>query len=306
MRILVTGATGQVGGALAIRLQGLGEVLAADRSILDLGRPEAIAKILDHLAPSIIVNAAAYTAVDKAEDEPALAMVINARAPGAIARWAAARAVPLIHFSTDYVFSGAGERPWREDDEPEPLCVYGATKLAGEDEIRAAGGSFLVLRTSWVYAAQGNNFPRTIARLARERKELRIVADQIGAPTSAGLLADAVAGIIAGGTDHLRQCCAQAGGLVHLAATGETSWHGFACAVVDGLRARGCELAVERLIPIPSDEYPTRAKRPHNSRLNLGRWRSVFKQTPPPWQAALSTVLDEMAKVVGNTDSAGR
>jgi dTDP-4-dehydrorhamnose reductase len=146
MRILVTGATGQVGGALAMRLQGLGEVLAADRSILDLGRPEAIAKILDHLAPSIIVNAAAYTAVDRAEDEPALAVAVNAKAPGVIARWAAARAIPLIHFSTDYVFSGAGERPWREDDEPEPLCVYGATKLAGE--------SFLILRTSWLYAAQ--------------------------------------------------------------------------------------------------------------------------------------------------------
>jgi dTDP-4-dehydrorhamnose reductase len=299
MRILVTGATGQVGGALVARLQGMGEVLAADRSILDLGRPEAIAAILDHLGPSIIVNPAAYTAVDKAEDEPALAMAVNARAPGAMARWAAARAVPLIHFSTDYVFGGAGEPPWREDDAPEPLCVYGATKLAGEGEIRAAGGSFLILRTSWVYAARGNNFPRTIARLARERKELRIVADQVGAPTSAGLLADAVAGIIAGGPDHLRQCCAQAGGLVHLTASGETSWHGFACAVVDGLRERGCDLAVERLIPIPSEEYPTRAKRPHNSRLDLGRWRAVFAQPPLPWQAALAPVLDEMAGGAG-------
>jgi dTDP-4-dehydrorhamnose reductase len=298
MRILVTGVTGQVGGALVARLQGSGTVLAADRSILDLTRPDAIAGILDRLEPSVIVNPAAYTAVDKAEDEPDLAMAVNAKAPAAIAQWAAGRGVPLVHFSTDYVFSGSGERPWREDDEPQPLGVYGASKLAGENEIRAAGGDFLILRTSWVYAAQGKNFPRTIARLAQERKELSIVADQIGAPTSAGLLADAVAGIIAGGHEDLRKSCSQASGLVHFAASGEASWHGFASAIVDGLRARGRVLAVERLVPIPSEEYPTRAKRPLNSRLDLGRWGAVFKQTPPPWQTVLAAVLDEIAKEV--------
>jgi dTDP-4-dehydrorhamnose reductase len=296
MRILVTGVGGQLGGALAPRLQPFGTVVATDRAALDLSRPDAVAAVLDRLEPTLIVNAAAYTAVDKAEDEPTLAVTVNAEAPAAMAHWAAARAVPLIHFSTDYVFDGGGERPWREDDEPQPLSVYGASKLAGENEIRAAGGCSLILRTSWVYAAQGKNFPRTIAALARERKELRIVADQIGAPTPAALLADATAGILAGGAESLRQSCVQAGGLVHFAAAGETSWHEFACAVVDGLRARGRVLAVERLIPIPSDEYPTRAKRPRNSRLDLSRWRQVFRQTPPSWQTALSPVLDEMAR----------
>lgn len=295
MRILVTGVTGQVGGALVARLRGLGTVLAADRRILDLTRADAISDILDRMAPSVIVNPAAYTAVDKAEDEPDLAMAVNAKAPGVIARWAAARGVPLIHFSTDYVFNGAGERPWREDDEPQPLSVYGASKLAGEKAIRAAGGCFLIMRTSWVYAAQGNNFPRTIARLAGERKELRIVADQIGAPTSAGLLADAVAGIVEGGLEKLRDRCFQVNGVVHFAASGETSWHGFACAITDGLRARGRVLAVERLIPIPSEGYPTRALRPHNSRLDLARWRTVLNETPPPWQEVLTPVLDEVA-----------
>jgi dTDP-4-dehydrorhamnose reductase len=296
MRILVTGISGQVGGALAPRLQSFATVLAPDLEMLDLAQLDAISDRLDQLAPELIINPAAYTAVDKAEDEPDLAMLVNGKAPGAIARWAAGRGVPLIHVSTDYVFSGAGERPWREDDEPQPLSVYGATKLAGENEVRAAGGCFLILRTSWVYAATGANFPRTIARLARERKELRIVADQIGAPTSAALLADALAGIVAGGTENIRHRCAQAKGLVHLAAAGETSWHGFASAIVEGLKARGSALAVEQVIPIRTEDYPTRAARPRNSRLDLGRWRGVFNQTPPHWQTALAPVLDELAR----------
>jgi dTDP-4-dehydrorhamnose reductase len=299
MRILVTGVSGQVGGALVARLQPFGTVLAADRTVLDLSRPDALATVLDRLTPSIIVNAAAYTEVDKAEDEPALAIAVNAAAPGAMARWAAPRAVPLIHFSTDYVFDGGGDRPWREDDAPRPLSVYGASKRAGENEIAAAGGCSLILRTSWVYGGHGKNFPRAIAELAREREELRIVADQIGAPTSATLLADAVADIIGGGLADLRQSCAQTAGLVHLTASGETSRHALAEAIVDGLRARGCALAVERLIPIRSDEYPTRAKRPLNSRLDLGRWHRVFGHAPPSWQAALAPVLDEIAKTMG-------
>jgi dTDP-4-dehydrorhamnose reductase len=298
MRILVTGVSGQVGGALAHRLQPFGTVVPADRAVLDLSRPDAVAAGLGRLAPALIVNAAAYTAVDKAEDEPALAMAVNSQSPGVMAGWAATRAVPLIHFSTDYVFDGSGERPWREDDIPRPLSVYGSSKLGGEIEIRGARGCALILRTSWVYAAQGKNFPRTIAALARARTELRIVADQIGAPTPAGLIADAVAGIVAGGPESLRQHCAQAGGLVHFAASGATSWHEFAGAVVDGLRARGRALAVEHLVPIRSEEYPTRAERPRNSRLDLGRWQQVFGQTPPPWRAALAPVLDEMAKAM--------
>jgi dTDP-4-dehydrorhamnose reductase len=295
MRILLTGVSGQVGSALLPRLQRIGTVIPADFDTLDFAKPDLLADALDRIAPQLVINPAAYTAVDQAEDELDAATAVNATAPRAIARWTAARNVPLIHFSTDYVFSGVGVQPWREDDEAKPLSAYGATKLAGDHAIRSAGGCHLILRTSWVYAAQGKNFLCTIARLARERKELRVVVDQIGAPTSATLLAEAVTGIVADGMDRLRDRCAQANGLVHLTASGETSWHGFACAIVDGLRARGIALAVEQLVPIRTDEYPTRAKRPHNSRLDLGRWRKVFGQTPPHWESALAPVLDEFA-----------
>jgi dTDP-4-dehydrorhamnose reductase len=302
MRILVTGVGGQVGGALVQRLQRFGNVILMDVDTLDFAKPDGLADAVDRLAPELIVNPAAYTAVDKAEAEPDLAMAVNATAPGIMARWAAAHAVPFIHFSTDYVFSGAGERPWREDDAPAPLSAYGTTKLAGDNEIRAAGGCSLVLRTSWVYAAQGKNFLRTIARLAGERRELRIVADQIGAPTPAALLADAVTAIVGDGLGSLRRRCAQAQGLVHITASGETSWHGFACAIVEGLRARGVALAAEQIVPIRTDESPTPAQRPRNSRLDLTRLRQVFGLTPPTWQAALAAELDQLA---GELNSAG-
>ena len=197
MLILVTGVTGQVGGALVSRLKGLGTVVPANREMLDFTRPDGISLALERLAPDLIINPAAYTAVDKAENERDLAFRVNRDAPGEMARWAAKHDVPLIHFSTDYVFDGSGERPWKENDTPRPLSVYGASKLAGEDEIRKADGPSLILRTSWVYSASGVNFLRTIARLAQEREELRIVSDQIGAPTSASLIADAVANIVA-------------------------------------------------------------------------------------------------------------
>ena len=296
MRILVTGMTGQVGSALVARLRASDTVLAADRTALDLSRPDTIAAVLDALAPEVIVNAGAYTNVDQAEAEPALAAAVNARSPAAMARWAAPRGVPLIQLSTDFVFSGAGERPWREDDAPQPLSVYGATKLAGENEIRAAGECFLILRTQWIYGPRGRNFVRSIASLARERKELRVVADQIGAPTSAALLAEAIAGILAGAAEQVRQRCAQAQGIVHFAASGAASRHAVACAIVDGLKARGCALAVERIFPVASAEFPTPAKRPLNSRLDLTRWQAVFRQSPPTWQAVLEGVLDDLAK----------
>jgi dTDP-4-dehydrorhamnose reductase len=296
MRILVTGVTGQVGSALVARLPSSATVLAADRSVLDLAEPQAIARTLERMAPDIIFNPAAYTAVDKAEEEPDLAMRINAEAPGAMALWAAAHDVPLIHFSTDYVFDGSGTRAWREDDAPRPLSVYGATKLAGETEIRNARGTYLIVRTSWVYAVEGKNFLRTIARLARERAELRIVADQIGAPTSAALIADAAAGMLSEGPEALRERCMHVGGLVHLAASGETSWYGFACAIVEGLKARGVALAVERIVPIASDDYPTQARRPQNSRLDLSRLKTIFAIGPPPWQTALTLELDWLAR----------
>jgi dTDP-4-dehydrorhamnose reductase len=298
MRILLTGVTGQVGGALVEPLRSIGAVVVADRGALDLARPEHIRAALDRIAPDLIVNPAAYTAVDRAEDERELAFRINAEAPGAIAQWAAGRGVPLIHFSTDYVFDGSGTRPWREDDPTGPLSVYGASKLAGEHAVRAAGGPHLIVRTSWVYAARGTNFLRTIVRLARERTELRIVADQWGAPTSARLIADAVAGIVGGG--GLADRFAAAGGLVHLAAAGETSWHGFATAIVAGLRARGVTLAAARIAPIATADYPTKAKRPANSRLDLTRLDSAFGIRPARWDAALAAELDRVAGELTN------
>jgi dTDP-4-dehydrorhamnose reductase len=296
MRIVITGITGQVGSALVSRLASLGTIIPADRTMLDLAQPDTIADTLDRLAPDLIINPAAYTAVDKSEDEPELAMCVNGRAPGIVAGWSAKHAVPFIHFSTDYVYDGRGERAWGEDDPVCPLSIYGRSKLAGENAVRTAGGCFLVVRTSWVYAAQGKNFLRTVTRLAQERKALRIVADQIGAPTSAALIAEAIFAIVADGLDRLRDRCAQAKGLVHLAARGETSWHGFACAIVEGLRRHGAPLAVADIIPIGTAEYPTRAKRPHNSRLDLARLKTVFGIAPPFWKVALAIELDKLAK----------
>jgi len=301
MRILLTGATGQVGGALVAPLRSAGTVVAPARGAFDLARPPDIPAALDRMAPDLIVNPAAYTAVDRAEDEREAALRINAEAPDAIARWAARRGVALVHFSTDYVFDGSGTRPWREDDPTGPLSAYGASKLAGEDAVRAAGGPHLIVRTSWVYAASGANFLRTIVRLARERPELRIVADQIGAPTSARLIADAVAAMVTAPGAPLADRFAAAGGVVNLAASGETSWHGFAVAIVEGLRARGVRLAVERIVPIATADYPTKAKRPANSRLDLTRLESVFRIRPPSWAAALAVELDRLAGELANS-----
>ena len=295
MRILITGATGQVGLALASRLQGSGNLIVTNRRALDLSQPGSIAAVLDRLAPELIVNTAAYTAVDKTEDEKELAQIVNAEAPGVMARWAAERRVPLIHFSTDYVFDGSGNRPWREDDRPAPLSSYGKSKLGGEEAIRRAGGDRLIIRTSWIYAAKGTNFLRTIARLARERPELRVVDDQIGAPTPAVLVADAVTQMLRGGTESFRALAAKSGGVVHLASAGETSWHGFAEAIVQGLRARGMPLAAQRVVPITTEEFATRAMRPANSRLNLDRLRTIFGIGPAPWQEGLSLELNLLA-----------
>jgi len=295
MRILVTGVSGQVGGALVPRLRHLATIIPHDEVTLDFTNADSIAPTLDGDKPDLIINPAAYTAVDKAEDEPELAARINAEAPGIIARWAADHSVPLIHFSTDYVYDGHGNKPWREDDTARPLGVYGETKLAGEKAVRAAGGSFLIFRTCWVYAAQGKNFLRTISRLALERKELRVVGDQIGAPTSAALIADAVAKIVSEGGDRLRERSLRAGGVVHVCASGETSWFGFTKAIIDGLRSRGVPLSVTNIVPIATAEYPTKAPRPLNSRLDLERLKTIFGIVPAQWQDALAPELDALA-----------
>ena len=294
MRILLTGLSGQVGGALFAPLAKLGAVFSPDRSQLDLSRPDGIAEVLDRLRPDLIVNPAAYTEVDRAEDERLMAFRVNAEAPGAMADWAARRNVPLVHFSTDYVFDGAGSAPWREDDVAAPLSIYGASKLAGEVAVRAAGGAHLIVRTSWVYANRGRNFMLTIARLAAERKELRIVADQFGAPTSARVIADALAKILDRGIAEVvrlaRDC-----DVVNISSSGQTSWCGFAAAIVDGLRDRGIEVATERVVPIQTEDYPTKAQRPRNSRLDPTRLGHVFGVDTPSWQEALETELDQLA-----------
>jgi dTDP-4-dehydrorhamnose reductase len=290
------GWPGQVGKALTKRLYSLGEVIPADRSVLNLAEPSMLSAALDRLSPDLIINPAAYTAVDRAEDERELAFTVNAEAPGVIAQWASRMQVPLVHLSTDYVFDGQGETPWCEDSPPAPLSVYGASKLAGEGAIRAGNGPHLIVRTSWVYAATGVNFLRTIARFACERTELKVVADQIGAPTSARVIADAIAGILAADSTNLPQRFAKANGLVNIAASGETSWHGFAVRIVDGLRARGIKLAVQSIAPLRTEEFPTRAKRPHNSRLDLTRLNEAFGLTTPSWTDSLEPELDKLAR----------
>ena len=301
MRILLTGISGQVGGALLPRLQGFGPIIAADETVLDLVQLAQISITLDRLQPDLIINPAAYTAVDKAEDERELALRVNGEGPAVLAQWAALRSVPLVHFSTDYVFDGAGELAWREDDEARPLSVYGSSKLAGENAIRAAGGIFLVIRTSWVYAVQGANFLRTISRLARQRKELRIVADQIGAPTSAAVIADGVVAMLSSGLDAFCTRCTEAKGIVHLTTAGKTSWHGFALAIVEGLKARNVALAVEQVLPLATEQYPTAAKRPRNSRLDLTRLHQIFEITTPHWRDALAPELDALAQELAAT-----
>ena len=296
MRILLTGNSGQVGGALLPILADKHEVIAPSHEAFDLAKPDKLAAALDRFASDLVINPAAYTAVDRAEEEPELAFKVNAEAPRAIARWAARHKVPLIHFSTDYVFNGQGDRHLREDSPTGPLSVYGKSKLAGEDAIREAAGSHLIVRTSWVYAAQGSNFLRTIARLAREREELKIVADQIGAPTSARVIAEAVAGLIRVGRSDLPVRFADANGIVNIVTAGETSWHGFATSIVEGLRSRSVTLAVKSILSLRTEEYPTKAKRPNNSRLDLTRLHDVFGITMPTWQTALEPELDEIAR----------
>ncbi|MGJ4927591.1 dTDP-4-dehydrorhamnose reductase [Bradyrhizobium sp. HKCCYLS2038] len=295
MRILITGTSGQVGRALREVLSAGGgdELICPPRAAFDLAQPDSLPGALDAIGPDLILNPAAYTAVDRAEDEVELAMTVNGRTPGVIAQWAAARRVPLLHVSTDYVFDGSGERPWREDDPVGPLSAYGRSKLAGEEAVRSAGGPHLVVRTAWVFASEGANFMRTMIRLARERESLRVVADQQGTPTSARSIAEVIAAILAQGAADLPGTFAKADGLVHLTNSGATSWHGFATAIVDGLRQRDVPVKARAVETITTADFPTKARRPANSQLNLSRLALAYGIVPPPWQSALETELGD-------------
>lgn len=296
VRILLLGSRGQVGWELQRALAPLGELTALDRRgtgpwQADLSQPERLAPMLDALAPQLIVNAAAHTAVDRAESEPGLAHAINAAAPGELARWAAAHDATLVQYSSDYVFDGSGHTALSEDAPTGPLSVYGRSKLAGEEAIRASGCRHLILRTSWVYAARGGNFARTMLRLAAERDELRVIADQVGAPTGAELLADVTA-------HALRELAVDPAlaGTYHCAAAGETSWHGYACHVIEWARAHGhpVKVAPDAIRAIPTADYPTPAARPLNSRLDTSRLQRAFGLRMPPWQQGVERMLAEV------------
>ena len=293
MKILLLGGNGQVGRELRRSLAPLGGLVVATRdgdgadAVADFDAPQSLTALVARMSPDVVVNAAAYTAVDKAETDVEAAFRINAEAPEAIAKACAASGAWLVHYSTDYVFDGSATRPYREDDATSPLGVYGASKLAGEEAIRASGARHAILRTAWVYAAHGKNFLLTMLRLAGEREELRVVADQFGAPTPAAWIADATAQL-------LRQHVAESG-TWHLTAGGETSWHGFAEAIVEAAHASGLIARAPRVVAIPTSDYPTPARRPAYSVLDTTRLRGDFGIVPPDWREGLRYTLEELA-----------
>ena len=295
MKFLLFGKGGQVGWELQRSLAPLGELIALDvdsrQQCGDFIRLDDIVQTVRAIVPDVIVNAAAYTAVDKAESEPEQVRTINALAPGILARESRKLGSWLIHYSTDYVFDGSGSKPWVETDSTGPLSVYGSTKLEGEDAIRASGCHHLIFRTSWVYAARGGNFARTMLRLAQERERLTVIDDQIGAPTGADLLADVTAHTI---RTALQQ--PELSGLYHLVAGGETSWHGYACFVLNLARQAGIELkvAVENVIPVPTSAFPLPARRPLNSRLDARNLQATFDVHLPLWQTGVARMLTEI------------
>ncbi|RZZ89454.1 dTDP-4-dehydrorhamnose reductase [Pseudoxanthomonas winnipegensis] len=296
MTLLLLGANGQVGRELRRALAPLGEVVCTTRSgtledgaaceVADFDRPESLPALLDRLAPTVVVNAAAYTAVDKAEEDRDAAFRANAESPGALARWCAAHGVPLVHYSTDYVFDGQGTAPYAVDAPTAPLGVYGASKLAGEEAVRAAGGQHLIFRTAWVYASHGKNFLLTMLRVGAHRDELRVVADQIGTPTSAALIADVTAQVLRQGT--------RASGIWHLTAAGQTSWHGFAEAIFARAVAAGLLPRAPQVVAIPTSEYPTPARRPAYSCLDTMTLQRDFGIDLPAWETALDSVMAEL------------
>ncbi len=297
-RVLLIGSNGQLGHTLRTALLSLGTVYALDRQEADLSRPEELATTLGplfaSLRPTIVVNAAAYTSVDRAESEPSVAHAVNATSPGVLAGMADAIGAAFVHYSTDYVFDGSGSTPWSEQDAPRPLAVYAQSKLAGERAVAAACRKHLILRTSWVVGPHGANFLKTILRLAAERDTLRVVDDQVGAPTSTALLGDV--------TDRALRVLSGASpedarwGCYHVAPGGFTSWHGYARYVVDSARRRGraLKLTPDAISPIPSSEYPLPAPRPLNSRLDTAKVRATFGVELPDWRVGVDRVLEQL------------
>lgn len=289
-RVLVTGADGQVGRALLDTFAGFAQVIACNRSTLDLSIPEQIREKVREIAPDIIVNAGAYTAVDRAESEKGLAFAINGRASGVLAEEALRAGSLLIHYSTDYVFNGSKAEPWVEDDATDPLSVYGASKLAGEDAIRKVGGRYLMFRTSWVYAPEGRNFALTMLRLGRERDTLNVVDDQIGAPTTAAELARATHAIARGIVEGEFGADGAWAGVYHMTCSGSVSWCGFARTIFE--RAPGLLGGkTPRVTPIATSDYPTPATRPHNSVLSNDKLKRTFGVELASWESALDEVL---------------
>jgi dTDP-4-dehydrorhamnose reductase len=293
MKVLLTGVSGQVGYELLCALAPIGEIVAVDRSAMDLSDPQGIREMIRAERPDLVVNAAAYTAVDRAEVEPEAAFKVNATAPRVMAETLRATGGALVHFSTDYVFDGAKRGPYFESDPPNPLNAYGRSKLEGEEAIRASGAPHLILRTSWVYGKRGRNFLVTMLGLFEEKPQLRIVDDQIGAPTWSRWIAQASAEVLA-------QCLSggafreQLGGTYHLAASGSTSWYGFASAIHE-LRYGSGSSQGPRLIPVPTGDYPLPARRPSNSVLSTVRLQKVFGVQPPDWRQQLRQCFEETA-----------
>jgi len=294
VKILLIGKNGQVGFEARRALAPLGEVVAVDFPDCNLRDADSIRSTIRACAPQAIVNAAAYTAVDKAESEADMAKAINAMAPGIIGEEAARVGARVVHYSTDYVYDGSKSGPYGEDDATNPLCVYGTTKRDGDLALAASGAAHFIFRTSWVFGAHGANFVKTMLRLAAERDRLNVVADQIGAPTSAALLADTTALVL--GQTLFRPAEAIPSGIYHVVADGETSWHGFARAILRGATVRGARLrmADDAVRAIATSEYPLPARRPANSRLATHRFRDTFGLNLPHWQSGLDHVLDQI------------